>query len=432
MSNAVLTSKTEESKTESKTEVKNIGNVIGLKCRECGKEYPAAIQNTCYECFGPLEVDYDWDYITNNIKKDKIENGPKSIWRYSDLLPIFPGSKIIDLGAGFNKLHRAENLGNIIGLKELYIIDESVNPTNSFKDRVTSVAISKALEFGVSAVGCASTGNLAASVAAHAAKAGLPAYIFIPSTIEIGKIVQMLSYGPNVIAVDGNYDDANRLASEVADYHENWAFVNINIRPYYTEGSKTLAYETSEQLKWEVPDHIVAPMASGALICAISRGYKDLERIGFVEGSNIKYSGAQPLNCSPISTAVMNNSDIVPIRDFETIAHSLAIGNPADGYYAKELILNSGGFAASPPDQEIIDAIHLLARTEGIFTEPAGGTTIAGLKILVENGYIDKDERVVAYVTGNGLKAQNTLIDSLNKPTKIKPNLSEFEKLIKN
>lgn len=415
-----------------KADTVSIGNVIGLKCRECGAEYPAEIQNTCYECFGPLEVNYDWDYITKNISKDKINKGPKSIWRYADLLPIFPGSRIIDLGAGFNKLHRAKNLGDIIGLEQLYIIDESVNPTNSFKDRVTSVAISKAIEFGVSAIGCASTGNLAASVVAHAAKAGMPAYIFIPNTIEIGKIVQMLTYGPNVVAVEGNYDDANRLASEVADSHPDWAFVNINIRPYYTEGSKTLAYETAEQLGWEMPDHVVAPMASGALLCAISRGYKDLERIGFVENTEIRYSGAQPFNCSPISTAVQNNADIIPIRDFETVAHSLAIGNPADGYYAKNVILNSGGYAASPSDPEIIDAIHLLARTEGIFTEPAGGTTIAGLKILVENGYIDKDERVVVYVTGNGLKAQDTILDSLDYPSIIKPTLSEFEKYIKN
>lgn len=418
--------------TSCKAKVVNIGNVIGLKCRECGTEYPSEIQNTCYECFGPLEVNYDWDYISKNISKDKINKGPKSMWRYADLLPIFPGSRIIDLGAGFNKLHHAKNLGEIIGLEQLYILDESVNPTNSFKDRVTSIAISKAIEFGVSAIGCASTGNLAASVAAHAAKAGLPAYIFIPNTIEMGKIVQMLIYGPNVIAVEGNYDDTNRLASEVADSHPDWAFVNINIRPYYTEGSKTLAYETAEQFGWETPNHIVAPMASGALLCAISRGYKDLERIGFVNDGKIKYSGAQPLNCSPISTAVQNNTDIIPIRDFETIAHSLAIGNPADGYYAKEVILNSGGYAASPSDQEIIDAIHLLARTEGIFTEPAGGTTIAGLKILVENGYIHKDERVVAYVTGNGLKAQDTILDSLERPPTIKPTLSEFENILNN
>lgn len=406
-----------------------MSHVIGLKCRECGEEYPAGIQNTCYECFGPLEVNYDWDYISNNVSKEKIKAGPASIWRYADFLPV-ESDRRIDLGAGFNKLHRAERLGKELGLKELYILDESVNPTNSFKDRVTSVALSKALEFDIKAVGCASTGNLAAAVGAHAAKAGLPAYIFIPSTIEMGKIVQMLVYGPNVIAVEGTYDDANRLASEVVDNHPDWGFVNINIRPYYTEGSKTLAYETAEQLDWQVPDHVVAPLASGALLCAISRGYRELERVGFVDSGDVKMSGAQPLNCSPISTAVQKDEEVIPVRDFETVAHSLAIGNPADGYYAKKEILDSGGYAASPTDKEIIDAIHLLARTEGLFTEPAGGTTVAGLKKLVESGHIQSDERVVVYVTGNGLKAQETLLKTLERPKVIKPTMDEFEKLL--
>ncbi len=405
-----------------------MSHVIGLKCRECGTEYPAVIQNTCYECFGPLEVNYDWDYISDHISKENIASGPKSIWRYADLLPLESGKRI-DLGAGFNKLHLAQRLGAALGLDELYVLDESVNPTNSFKDRVTSVAISKAIEFNVKAVGCASTGNLAAAVGAHAAKAGLPAYIFIPSTIELGKIVQMLIYGPSVIAVEGTYDDANRLASEVADSHPDWAFVNINIRPYYTEGSKTMAYETAEQLNWTTPDHIVAPMASGALLCAISRGYKELERVGLVDSADVRISGSQPLNCSPISCAVQNKSEVVPVRKFETVAHSLAIGNPADGYYAKKTILDSGGFAATPTDEEIIEAIHLLARTEGIFTEPAGGTTVAGLKKLIESGHIKRDERVVIYVTGNGLKAQDTLLKSLQRPPAIKPTLSEFEKI---
>jgi threonine synthase len=403
-------------------------HVVGLKCRECGTEYPADIQNTCYECFGPLEVQYDWEYIQNNISKEKIASGPNSIWRYADLLPV-ETTNYVDLGAGYNKLHHAKRLGDVVGLKELYIIDESVNPTYSFKDRVTSVAVTKAIEFDIKAVGCASTGNLAASVGAHAAKAGLPAYIFIPATIELGKIVQMLIYGPRVIAVDGTYDDANRLASEVVDLHPDWAFVNINLRPYYTEGSKTLAYETAEQLDWSAPDHFVVPMASGALLCAIHRGYQELMRIGLIPEKEIRVSGSQPLNCSPISTAVQTNSEVVPVKDYETIAHSLAIGNPADGYYAKNVIQSSGGYAATPTDDEIIEAIHLLARTEGIFTEPAGGTTIAGLKKLVEEGYIDKDERTVVYVTGNGLKAQDTLVKTLQQPIVIKPNLSEFEKL---
>ena len=405
-----------------------MSRVIGLKCRECGAEYEANIQNTCYECFGPLEVHYDWDEVQNTVSKEKIAKGPCSIWRYADLLPI-DGTNYVDLGAGYNKLHHAKNLGKELGLKELYILDESVNPTNSFKDRVTSVAVSKAIEFGATAIGCASTGNLASAVGAHAAKAGLPAYIFIPGSIELGKITQMLAYNPNVIAVDGTYDDANRLASEVADMNPDWAFVNITVRPYYTEGSKTMAFETAEQFGWETPDHIVAPLASGALLCAISRGFNELEQIGFVDDSSkIKVSGSQPVGCSPISTAVINDTEVVPIKDLDTIAHSLAIGNPADGYYAKQVIQNSGGNAASVTDKEILDAILLLARTEGLFTEPAGGTTIAGLKRLVENGDIDPDERTVVYVTGNGLKAQETILKALKQPEIIKPTYSEFMK----
>ncbi|MBW6470683.1 MAG: threonine synthase [Methanosarcinaceae archaeon] len=405
-----------------------MSRVIGLKCRECGAEYEANIQNTCYECFGPLEVHYDWDEVQNTVSKEKIAKGPASIWRYADLLPI-DGTNYVDLGAGYNKLHHAKNLGKELGLKELYILDESVNPTNSFKDRVTSVAVSKALEFGATAIGCASTGNLASAVGAHAAKAGLPAYIFIPGSIELGKITQMLAYNPHVIAVDGTYDDANRLASEVADMHPDWAFVNITIRPYYTEGSKTLAFETAEQFGWETPDHIVAPLASGALLCAISRGFNELEQIGFVDDSKkIKVSGSQPLGCSPISTAVINDTEVVPIKHLDTIAHSLAIGNPADGYYAKQVIQNSGGNAASVTDEEILDSILLLARTEGLFTEPAGGTTIAGLRRLVENGDIQPDERTVVYVTGNGLKAQETILKALKQPEIIKPTYLEFTK----
>ncbi len=409
-----------------------MSKVIGLKCRECGTEYPSGIQNTCYECFGPLEVHYDWDEIQNTVSKEKIARGPPSIWRYADLLPL-DGTNYVDLGAGYNKLHHAKNLGKELGLKELYILDDSVNPTNSFKDRVTSVAVSKALELGATAIGCASTGNLASAVGAHAAKAGIPAYVFIPASIELGKITQMLTYDPNVIAVDGTYDDANRLASEVADQNPDWAFVNINIRPYYTEGSRTLAFETAEQLGWNAPDHIVAPLGSGALLCALTRGYSELENIGLIDsGKNVRISGSQPTGCSPISTAVQNDAEVIPIRELDTIAHSLAIGNPADGYYAKQAIQNSNGYAASVTNEEILDAILLLARTEGIFTEPAGGTTVAGLKNLVESGHIDPEERTVVYVTGNGLKAQETIAGALDSPRSIKPTYSEFTKKFSN
>ena len=402
--------------------------VIGLKCRECGAEYPANIQSKCNKCSGQLDVQYDWGYIKEHISKEKIAAGPNSMWRYADLLPVETGN-YVDLGAGYNKLHHAKHLGEAVGLKDLYIIDESVNPSYSFKDRVTSVAVTKSIEFGVKAVGCASTGNLAASLGAHAAKAGLPAYIFIPTTIELGKIVQILIYGSHVIAVDGTYDEASHLASEVINLHPDWAFINLNLRPYYTEGSKTLAFETAEQLDWSAPDHCVAPMASGGLLCAIARGYQELMKIGLIQQKDIRISGSQPLNCSPISTAVQTNSAVVPVYNYKTIAHSLAIGNPAEGHYAKQVIQSSSGYAATPTDDEIIEGIHLLARTEGIFTEPAGGTTIAGLKQLVEEGYIERSEKTVVYVTGNGLKAQDTLFKTLKQPVTIKPTLSEFEKL---
>lgn len=405
-------------------------HIIGLICRECGAEYPPVVLNTCGECFAPLEVKYDWDLIQQGISWEKIASGPKSIWRYADLLPVEIQERV-DLGAGFNKLHYAKNLGRELGLKELYILDDSVNPTYSFKDRVVSVAVTKAIEFKLKAVACASTGNLAASVAAHAAKAQLPAYIFIPKNIEIGKIVQMLIYGANVIAVDGNYDDVNRLASEIAELHNDWAFVNVNIRPYYTEGSKTLAFEVAEQLNWKLPDHVIVPLASGALLCAIHRGFEQLVKVGLTEKKVVKHSGVQPFNCSPIASAVRENRDVVPVKNYKTIAHSLAIGNPADGNYAREAILKSGGFASTPSDEEIIEGIKLLARTEGLFTEPAGGTAIAGLKLLAEEGRIQRDECVVVYVTGNGLKAQETIAQFIEKPLTIKPEVEAFEALVR-
>ncbi|CAD7768369.1 Threonine synthase [Candidatus Methanoperedenaceae archaeon GB37] len=406
-----------------------MSHIIGLKCTHCGEEYPATIQNTCHECFGLLAVNYDWDYIQDHISKEKIKSGPNSIWRYADLLPV-ETTDYVDLGTGYNRLQRARHLEEAIGLDELYLIDDSVNPTYSFKDRVTSVAVTKALEFGAKAIGCASTGNLAASVGAHAARAGIPAYILIPSTIELGKITQIMIYGPRVIAIDGNYDDANRLANEVVDLHPDWAFVNLNIRPYYTEGSKTLAYETAEQLGWNAPDHFVAPMASGSLLSAIHRGYKELMKVGLIPEKDVRASGSQPLNCSPISTAVQRESEITPVRDYQTIVHSLAIGNPSEGENAKETIQRSHGYAATPTDEEVLEAIHLLAKTEGIFTEPAGGTTVAGLKKLVEEGYIEKDEKTVVYITGNGLKAQDTIMRTLKQPEAIKPTLTNFEELI--
>lgn len=404
-----------------------MSRVVGLKCRECGTRYPKEPVNTCENCFGPLEVEYDWEVVKEEVSKERFAEGPNSIWRYAPLLPVDDPSNAVDLGAGFNKLHRAENLGDRLGLDELYILDDSVNPSYSFKDRVTSVAATKGIEFGNTALGCASTGNLAGSVAAHAAKAGLPAYIFFPDSIEMGKTVQMLVYGADAVPLEGNYDDANRLASEVADLHEDWGFVNINLRPYYTEGSRTMAFEAAEQLDWTAPDHYVAPMASGAMLLAIRRGFHQLENLGLVDDGDVRASGSQPANCSPISTAVRNGEPVQSIRDYETVAHSLAIGNPADGFYAKEAIEDSGGHAADPSDEEVLEGIRLLAETEGIFTEPAGGTTIAGLKQLAEEGRIDSDETVVTYVTGNGLKALDAAARTLTRPSAIEPTVDAFD-----
>lgn len=404
-----------------------MSRVVGLKCRECGTRYPKKPVNTCGNCFGPLEVEYDWEVVKEEVSKERFAKGPNSIWRYASLLPVDDPSNAVDLGAGFNKLHKAENLGERLGLDELYILDDSVNPSYSFKDRVTSVAATKGIEFGCTALGCASTGNLAGSVSAHAAKAGLPAYIFIPDSIEMGKIVQMLIYGADAVPIEGNYDDANRLASEVADRHDDWGFVNINLRPFYTEGSRTMAFEVAEQLNWEAPDHYVAPMASGAMLLAIRRGFRQLEEVGLVDDGAVKASGSQPAECSPISTAVRNGHPVKSIRDYETVAHSLAIGNPADGFYAKEAIEESGGHAANPSDEEVLQGIRLLAETEGIFTEPAGGTTIAGLKQLAEEGRIEPDERTVVYVTGNGLKALDAASAVVTRPEPVDSTVEAFE-----
>lgn len=401
--------------------------VIGLKCRICGKEFPAEALYTCDNCFGPLEVVYDWEWIKENVSKEKIEKGPKTLWRYKDFLPV--DAEPVDLGAGYTRFIKAENLGEVLGLKNLYLIDDSTNPTYSFKDRVVSVAVTKAKEFGMKALGCASTGNLAGSLAAHAAKAKMPAYIFVPAGIEKNKIIQALVHGAKVIEVEGTYDDANRLATEVAEEHPDWGFVNINLRPYYAEGSKTLAYETAERLGWELPDQVVVPMASGALLCAIHRGFKDLVRVGLVDEKDVIFNGCQPEGF-PIVRAVKEGKPVTPIRELKTIVHSLAIGNPADGIFAKEIIEKSSGYAEDPSDLEVIEAVKLLAKTEGIFTELAGGVTVAGLKRLVEDGRIDKSDVVVIYLTGNGLKTSEALVDYLETTVRIKPRLEEFEEVV--
>lgn len=396
--------------------------LIGLKCRNCGERYPIKPLNTCEECFGPLEVEYDYEKIKENVSRESIEKGPNTIWRYSHLLPV--SEKIVDLGTGFTPLQRADNLGGILGLDELYVKNDSVNPTFSFKDRVVSVSISKALEFGFDTVGCASTGNLANSVAAHAAKASMNCYIFIPADLNLGKITQSLAYSPNLIGVDGNYDEVNRLCTEISGYYD-WAFVNINLRPYYSEGSKTLGYEVAEQLDWTAPDRVVVPAASGSLLTKIWKGFTEFRDLGLIDDLNTKVTAAQAEGCSPISTAFKTGENIRPIRP-NTIEKSLAIGNPADGYYAVKVIEKSGGNAGAVTDSELIEGIKLLASTEGIFTETAGGVVVATLKKLVESGEIESDEKTVIYITGNGLKTQDVLADYLPVPVKIKPDLKAF------
>ena len=399
--------------------------VRGLKCRECGRLYPTEAIHVCEYCFGPLEADYDYDAIRANVSRESIAAGPRTIWRYRDLLPV-GGDKVIDIGAGCTPLIRADNLARALGLHELYIKNDSVNPSYSFKDRPVSVASSKAVELGFDTLACASTGNLACSVAAHAARAGLRACVFIPADLEQGKIIGAAIYEPTLVAVDGNYDDVNRLCSELADQY-NWAFVNINVRPYYSEGSKTLAFEVAEQLGWRAPDHIVAPIGSGSLFTKIWKGFHELKKVGLIDSSPPRMSAAQPTGCAPVYTAYANGTENVrPVKP-DTIAKSVAIGNPADGYYCLKIIKESDGACAAATDPEIVEGIKLLARTEGIFTETAGGVTIACLKKLVEAGKIDPDEVTVAYITGNGLKTQEAVVDHIVQPLRIAATIESFE-----
>ncbi len=403
--------------------------IRGLKCRECGRSYPAEAIHVCEYCFGPLEVDYDYAAIRASISRESIAAGPRSIWRYRDLLPV-DGEKVIDIGSGYTPLVRAENLARELGLRELYIKNDSVNPSYSFKDRPVSIASSRAIQLGFDTLACASTGNLACSVAAHAARAGLRACVFIPADLEQGKILGAAIYEPTLIAVDGNYDDVNRLCSEVADQY-GWAFVNINLRPYYSEGSKTLAFEVAEQLGWRAPDHVVAPIASGSLFTKLWKGYNELYQVGLIDRVHTRMSAAQPLGCSPVYTAYIEGTESVrPVRP-DTIAKSLAIGNPADGYYCLKIIKESGGSCEAATNAEIVDGIKLLARTEGIFTETAGGVTVACLKKLAAAGKIRPDEVTVAYITGNGLKTQEAVVDHVVRPLRIAPTLESFEEALR-
>jgi threonine synthase len=396
-----------------------------LRCRECGRLYDLEPIHVCEFCFGPLEVIYDLEAARRTVTRERIAAGPHSIWRYRDLLPV-KGERIIDINAGFTPLIRAENLARELGLKKLYLKNDCVNPSYSFKDRVVSVASSKALEFGFDTLACASTGNLACAVAAHAARAGMKAYVFIPANLEAGKILGAAIYNPTLIAVDGNYDEVNRLCSELADRY-GWAFVNINMRPYYSEGSKTLAFEVAEQLGWRAPDHVVVPVASGSLFTKIWKGFHELAAIGLIDGVPTRMSAAQAEGCAPVVTAYREKTlNVRPVRP-QTVAKSLAIGNPADGYYVLKIIKESGGAAEAVTDEEIIEGMKLLARTEGIFAETAGGVTIATLKRLVQAGQIRPDELTVAFITGNGLKTQEAVADSVVQPVHIRPTLRSFE-----
>jgi threonine synthase len=384
--------------------------------------------NVCDFCFGPLEVQYDYDAIAKVMSRESIQKGPRSMWRYAPLLPA-DSSNPIDINAGFTPLVKADRLAKALGLRELYLKNDCVNPTYSFKDRVVSVAATAARDFGFDTIACASTGNLAGAVAAHAARSGLRGYVFIPADLELGKVVGAAIYGPTLVAVKGSYDDVNRLCSEIADQY-GWAFVNINVRPYYSEGSKTLGYEVAEQLGWRAPDHAIVPAASGSMFTKIWKGFKEFHRLGLIPEPKTRMHIAQALGSSPIVTAYEAGiKDIKPVRP-NTIAKSLAIGNPADGYYALNVIEETNGSGHAVPDGVIVECMQLLAETEGIFAETAGGVTVGVLRQLVREGVIKPDDLTVAYITGNGLKTQEA-VEGVVRPITIEPSLKSFEDALK-
>lgn len=398
--------------------------IKALQCKECERQYPAKAIHVCEFCFGPLEVVYNYDIIKRNVTRQSIEKGPRSLWRYWDLLPV-ETRDVITIQEGYTPFWHAKKLGAELGLKNLYIKNDSVNPTFSFKDRVVSTALTRARELGFDTVACASTGNLACAVAAYGAKAGLRPFVFIPADLEPSKVVGAGIYGPTIVGIKGNYDQVNRLCAEVADMFK-WAFVNVNIRPYYAEGSKTLGFEVAEQLGWRAPDHCVVPIASGSLLTKIYKGLQEFIELGLIPEHKTRMSGAQAEGCSPVTTAYREKSDIIKPVKPHTIAKSLAIGNPADGPYALKIIEKTGGAAEAVTDDEIVEGIFHLARTEGVYTETAGGVTIASLKKLVASGKIHSDEVTVAYITGNGYKTQEAVAQKVNKPYLIEPAIEQF------
>jgi threonine synthase len=397
------------------------GAAANLICRECGAVYDLGPGNACEQCFGPLEIGYD-ESLLAEVTRESIQAGPRTMWRYGGLLPATP---LVDLQVGCTRLHRADNLARELGMKTLWVKDDSGNPTHSFKDRVVAVAASAAKALGFSVLSCASTGNLANAVAAAAARAGLRSVVFIPHDLEAGKVVTTAVYGGTLVAVEGTYDDVNRLCAEVAGEQE-WAFVNVNVRPFYAEGSKTLGFEVAEQLGWRLPEQVVVPIASGALLTKVDKAWREFSRLGLVEQSPYRVFGAQATGCSPVSAAFRDGHDVVqPVRP-STIAKSLAIGNPADGPYALDVVRRTGGAIADVSDDEIVEGIQLLARTEGVFGETAGGVTVATLRKLLDTGQLDPAAETVILNTGDGLKTLEAVAPVAQPTATIRPSLDAF------
>jgi threonine synthase len=420
---STLNTLTSPARTGSSLREGAFGNATGLACRECGAIQPLGPSYACPECFGPLEVAYDFPAVT----REQIEAGPKNIWRYQQLLPVPADiTSSPNMEPGFTRLIKAHNLGRELGIKNLWVKDDSGNPTHSFKDRVVAMALSAAREFGSKVFACPSTGNLANAVAAAGARAGLKTVVFIPHDLERPKVITTAVYGGTLVAVKGNYDDVNRLASEIAGEEEGWAFVNVNVRPYYAEGSKTLGYEVAEQLGWRLPQQVVIPVASGSQLTKVDKGFGELVRLGLVEQTPYRIFGAQATGCSPVAAAYKQGHDVVrPVRP-DTIAKSLAIGNPADGPYVLDVARRTGGAVEDVTDEEVREGIQLLARTEGVFAETAGGVTVATLKKLVESGQLDPDQETVVFNTGDGLKTLDAVADRVGPAATIEPRYSAF------
>jgi threonine synthase len=406
------------------------GFCTSLKCRECGRHYPKEALHVCEFCFGPLEVDYDYDLIATALTRERIQSRRTTMWRYRELLPI-DGEPTVGFQVGFTPLVKADRLAGRLGLREVWVKNDTVNyPTLSFKDRVVSVALSRAREMGFEIVACASTGNLANSVAANAASGGLKSYVFIPADLETGKVLGSLVYGASVIGIRGTYDQVNRLCSEIAGKY-GWAFVNVNIRPYYAEGSKTMGYEIAEQLGWRLPDHVVVPMAGGSLITKVHKAFKEFVKLGLVDQHDCHIHGAQAEGCAPIVNAFQAGTEIIkPVSRPQTIVKSLAIGNPADGFYSIQTMKQTEGWAENPNDDEVVAGIRLLAETEGIFAETAGGVTVAAAKRLAEARRIKPNESLVLCITGHGLKTQEAVNGCCGQPHVIGPHLHEFSNVL--